>query len=211
MRSSSNNIVDPVALEELISTRRTSKPSSFDGREPERSLLRHCIDVARKAPNHHRTEPAYFYLLDRKQILAVAKLNAKRVAGESPTGQTLERAERKEEEWGKASGLLIVTCYTDLDSQLLRSKPTIIEEDYAAVCCMTQNLLLLLHNHGVATKWSTAPVWETPRFSEVVGLKYGEPDERVVALIFHGFSEVQPSDRSFLPLDAIFVDGERHE
>ncbi len=93
----------------------------------------------------------------------------------------------------------------------MRSKPIIIEEDYAAVCCMTQNLLLLLHNHGIATKWSTAPVWETNRFADVVGLKYGEPDERVVALIFYGFSEKQASERSFLPLDSIFVEGERRK
>ncbi|MFP6901589.1 MAG: nitroreductase family protein [Opitutales bacterium] len=207
MSSSSKNIVHPEALERLISTRRTSKPSNFDGREPGRDLLRRCIDVARKAPNHHRTEPAYFYLLGRNQILEVAKLNAERVAGESSSTNTLERAKRKEEEWGKTPGLLIVTCYTDLNSKLVRSKPNTIGEDYAAVCCMTQNLLLLLHNHGIATKWSTAPVWDTPRFSEVVGLKYGEPDERMVALIFHGFSEVRPNDRSFMPLDAVLVDG----
>ena len=45
-------------LERLISSRRTSKPSWFNDQEPDHAAVRNAIDVARKAPNHHRTEPA---------------------------------------------------------------------------------------------------------------------------------------------------------
>ena len=207
MNESTGRFVPPDDLERLIAMRRTAKPPNFDGRELDRGLVRRCIDVARRAPNHHRTEPAYFYLLNRDQISEVAKLNAERIAEYSSTSDASERAVRKENEWGKSPGLLVVTCHTDRDSELVRSKPAVVEEDYAAVCCMTQNLLLLLHNQGIAAKWSTAPVWEHERFAEAVGLKHGIPNERVVALIFHGRTAISPEDRSFLPLDEILLDG----
>jgi nitroreductase len=72
---------------------------------------------------------------------------------------------------------------------------------------MIQNLLLLLHNHGIASKWSTAPIEDHPRFAESIGLKHGKPNERVVALVFHGYTTKPAGDRSFLELDEILVDG----
>jgi nitroreductase len=211
MSFSSEFIVSPNELDLLISTRRTSKPSDFDGRSPDREIVRACIDVARKAPNHHRTEPARFYLLDDRQISEVAKINAERVAGDSPTTDTLERSTRKQKEWGETPGLLVVTCHTDLDSNLVRTKPAVVREDYAAVCCMTQNLLLLLHNLEIATKWSTAPIEDHPRFAEIVGLKFGKPNEYVVALVFHGYTSVPSNERSFLELGDVLVDGAANE
>ena len=195
------------ALERLITTRRTIKPSEFDGRQPDRQLIRQCIEVARKAPNHHRTEPARFYLLDHRQISEIAKVNAERVEGNSPTPDLVKRAARKQKEWGETPGLLVVTCHTDLKSDLVQGKPAVIKEDYAAVCCMTQNLLLLFHNHGIASKWSTAPIEDHPRFAEIIGMKYGKPNERVVALVFHGYTSKSAGDRSFLELNQILVDG----
>ena len=209
--SAPESIVTTEALELLISTRRTSRPSDFDGRQPDREFVRHCIDVARKAPNHHRTEPAYFYILSQRQIHEIAELNAERIKETATSPEILQKASRKQQEWSATPGLLVVTCHTDRDSDLARAKPAVIEEDYAAVCCMTQNLLLLLHNHGIATKWSTAPVWEHARFAEVAGLKHGLPNERVVALIFYGLSNVLPKDRSFLPLDEILMDNSPRE
>ncbi len=208
MSTPEGRIVPQQDLESLIATRRTSKPATFEGPEPDRSIVRDCIEVARKAPNHHRTEPAYFYLLNRRQIQGLAKLNASRVAGSAPTEGNLAKAERKLKEWGATPGLLVVTCHTDPESTLARTKPTLFEEDYAAVCCMTQNLLLLLHNLGIATKWSTAPVWEHSDFAEIVGLKHGEPTERVVALLFYGCSDDLPKERQFRPLDEILTDGD---
>ena len=200
-------IVPPEDLEGLIATRRTTNPTDFNGPEPDRDLIRRCIEVARKAPNHHRTEPAYFYLLSPRQIQGIARINADREAGPAPTPDLRKRADRKLKEWGETPGLLIVTCHTDRDSELVRSKPAVIEEDYAAVCCMTQNLLLLLHNQGIAAKWSTAPVCEHSDFAEIVGLRHRLPGERVVALLFYGWSEILPKERRFRPLDEILLDG----
>lgn len=188
-------------LERLIIERRTSKPSWFDEREPDHAAVRRAIDVARQAPNHHRTEPARFYLLDRERIKEVGRLFGETVAGENPNDLLRERAAKKNKEWGSSPGLLVLTCYTDHASELVANKPAVIEEDYATCACICQNLSLLLHNQGIASKWSTGPVWEHPRFRQVVGIPHPPPDERVVALLFYGLTNQTPPPRPFTPLE----------
>ncbi len=181
-------------LERLISNRRTSKPAWFNDQEPDHCAVRHAIDVARKAPNHHRTEPARFYLLDKFRIKEVGRLFGEIVAGDAPDELLVERAAKKTIEWSSSPGLFVVTCFTDPSSELVSNKPAVIEEDYATCACICQNLLLLLHNLGIAAKWSTGPVWNHSDFRKVVGIPNPPTEERVVALIFYGHTDrVAPS------------------
>ena len=186
-------------LNEAILKRRTIKPSTFSKKIPDHSIIRECIKFSRHAPNHHRTEPARFYLLDSKRIQKVGKLFGEIVAQDRSDPQLIERGKKKANEWGNAPGLLIVTCHTDRTSELVQKKPTVIEENYATCCCICQNLLLLLENKGINTKWSTGPVWEHSKFPETIGLSSAE-HERVVGLIFYGYSQQKLSGRSLLPL-----------
>jgi hypothetical protein len=101
--------------------------------------------------------------------------------------------------------MLIVTCLTDKNSELVQKKPAIIEEDYATCCCICQNLLLLFEQEGIAVKWSTGPVWEHPEFARTVGL-ISPPNERVVALLFYGYSDKKSESRSLASLDKHLVD-----
>ena len=195
-------------LERLISERRTSKPAWFEDQEPDHSAVRRAIEVARRAPNHHRTEPARFYLLDRLRIKEVGKLFGEILIGDGSDDAIREKATRKELEWGRSPGLLVVTCFTDRNSELFLSKPEIAKEDYATCACICQNLSLLLHNLGIASKWSTGPVWKHPRFAEVVGLFAGEPDEQVVALMFYGICRKPVPNRAFSDLDEHLKDYE---
>lgn len=188
-------------LERLISSRRTSKPSWFNGQEPDHAAVRNAIDVARKAPNHHRTEPARFYLLDKSRIKEVGRLFGEIVAGDSPDEFLSERAAKKTEEWGSSPGLIVVTCFTDHSSELVAGKPAVIEEDYATCACICQNLLLLLHNLGFAAKWSTGPAWKHPDFRKVVGIPNAPPDERVIALIFYGHTEKTAPSPTYAPIE----------
>jgi nitroreductase len=193
-------------LELLISGRRTSKPSCFNDKEPDHLAVRNAIDVARKAPNHHRTEPARFYLLDKSRIRKVGRLFGEIVAGDSSDEFLSERAAKKTKEWGSSPGLLVVTCVTDRSSELVAQKPAVIEEDYATCACICQNLLLLLHNLGISTKWSTGPVWNHPEFTKVVGIPTHPPHERVVALIFYGHTEHIATAPTYSPIESKLFD-----
>ena len=159
------------------------------------------IEVARRAPNHHLTEPARFYLLDSIKIQEVGKLFGETVSGDGSDPALVEKGQRKAVEWGNAPGLLIVTCHSDKESNLIKNKPATIEEDYATTSCICQNLLLLFESEGIASKWSTGAVWEHPKFAETIDL-FSPGTERVVALLFYGYSETELSERTYAPLES---------
>ncbi len=195
-------------MSDLIKTiieRRTSKPVTFSSQVPSRAVVRQSIEISRNAPNHHRTEPARFYLLNSKRIKEVGRLYGEIVAKDNSDPHLIERGAKKAKEWGSCPGMLIVTCLTDRSSELVQKKPTIIEEDYATCCCICQNLLLLFEKEGIAVKWSTGPVWEHPDFAKTVGL-ISPLNERVVALMFYGYSDKKTSPRTLASIEQHLVD-----
>ena len=96
--------------------------------------------------------------------------------------------------------MLIVTCLTEINSELVRKNPEVADEDYATCCCICQNLLLLLANCGIATKWSTGAVWKHPDFAKTINM-ISPQNERVVGLIFYGYSDKKPSARALVPIE----------
>lgn len=190
-----------LGIKELILRRKTSKPVTFSDRIPDPSLVRELIETGRHAPNHHRTEPARFYLLNQERIKEVGRLFGEVVAGDGSEPALIERGKKKAREWGNSPGLLIVTCHTDPDSELARKKPAVIEENYATCSCICQNILLLFESEGISSKWSTGPVFEHPDFSQVIGMQSPQC-EKVVALLFYGYSETGLPERTYSPLDS---------
>lgn len=190
-----------LGIKELILRRKTSKPVTFSDRIPDPSLVRELIETGRHAPNHHRTEPARFYLLNQERIKEVGRLFGEVVAGDGSEPALIERGKKKAREWGSSPGLLIVTCHTDPDSELARKKPAVIEENYATCSCICQNILLLFESEGISAKWSTGPVFEHPDFSQVIGMQSPQC-EKVVALLFYGYSETGLPERTYSPLDS---------
>ena len=181
-------------LAEIIKNRRTRKPNQFSKNPPSKELIKSLIEIARHAPNHHRTEPARFYLLNPEKIRQVGQLFGEIIAKNKNDPILRDKANRKTKEWGEAPGLIIITCHTDTNSELVCKNPAVIDEDYATCSCICQNLLLLLESEHIASKWSTGPVWEHPKFNEVVEIQKPE-NEHVVGLIFYGYSEQEVKPR----------------
>ena len=186
-------------LAEIIKKRRTRKPAQFTKDPPSKELIKNLINIARHAPNHHRTEPARFYLLNSEKIKQVGRLFGETIAKDGQDPILIDKSKRKTREWGEAPGLIIVTCNTDSSSELVRKNPEVINEDYATCSCICQNLLLLLESESIASKWSTGPVWEHPDFDKTVGIK--TPSERVVGLIFYGYSKQEVAPRELQKIE----------
>ena len=119
--------MDQEKLAELILNRRTRKPASFHAGVPSDTITQ-IINTARHAPNHHRTEPARFYLLNRDKIILVAQLMAETIKGDGQDPILVERALRKENEWSNAPGLLLVTSFSDSNSVLFSKNQNLIEK-----------------------------------------------------------------------------------
>ena len=66
-------------------------------------------------------------------------------------------------------------------------------ENYAAVCCAIQNLMLVLWEAGVGTKWSTGIITRDDRFYDV--LEIDRKQQEIVGLIPYGYPKKIPEPR----------------
>jgi nitroreductase/predicted DCC family thiol-disulfide oxidoreductase YuxK len=145
-------------VEQAIRTRRTHK--AF-GQDPvEREVLDEILELARWAPNHHRTNPWRFRVLGPE-----ARARLKHAAGAAHAAK-LDRAPT-----------LIVA------SAALAGDPLRDEEDLHATAIAAYIVLLAAHARGFAGYWRTPEVLRTPEGRAAVGLTH---QEQVVALIHLG-------------------------
>jgi nitroreductase len=151
-------------IDQAVRTRRTHK--SF-GQEPvARETLDELLELARWAPNHHRTNPWRFRVLGPD---ALARL--KRAAGAAHAAK-LDRAPT----------LIVV-------SAVLTGDPLRDEEDLHATAIAAYIVLLAAHARGFAGYWRTPEVLRTPAGRAAVGLTR---EEHVVALIHLGGPRQDP-------------------
>ena len=168
------------SLPELIRSRRTHK--SFGPDPVPRETLDELLELARWAPNHHRTNPWRFRVLGP---LTLERL--KEAAGPSEAPK-LERAPT------------LVVASAVLSGDLEQD-----EEDICATAAAVYAVLLGAHARGLASYWRTPKVLRTKAGLEAVGLPDGE---RFLGLIHLGTPRGNPpppergeldSYRSFLP------------
>ncbi len=160
-------------LGKLISSRRTIHDFIPD-KIPDKTVVKKAIATACWAPNHHLTEPWQFYLLGKETIADVCELNKKMLI----ETKGLEKAEAKYKRWMEIPGWLLVTCQKSDDK--IR-----YQEDYASCCCAIQNLMLVLWQQEIGTKWSTGPVTFDDRFYDLVWVN--RELENIVGLIWYGY------------------------
>mgnify|MGYP001822168524 FL=1 len=156
-----------------------------------KSLVRHAIEAATWAPNHHVTEPWTFYVLGKETIAACLDLVRDIVTQKKDA----RAADFKAANWSEKPGWLVVTCRQSEDA--LRE-----QEDYAACSAAIQNLMLYLWKAGVGSTWTTGDITRDRRFHDVVGI--GD-DETVVALLWYGYPKVTPG-QSRKPIDEVLVE-----
>lgn len=164
--------VDGALVAEVLRSRRTIH--DFLPEPVPESLILKAIEIARWAPNHHRTEPWRFYLLGPAARERIAALNA----GLVREAKGEKAAEVKLRRWQAMPGWLVLTCPRNEDR--LRER-----EDYAACCCAAQNMMLYLWAEGVGMKWTTGRVTRLDEFQDIVGMPRG--DEFVVGLFWYGW------------------------
>jgi len=144
------------------------------------ALIREAIEAATWAPNHHVTEPWRFYLLGQETIDQCLNLCRDIVTAKKDA----KAGEFKAKSWSEKPGWLVVSCLKSEDE--LRQ-----QEDYAACCTATQNLLLYLWKAGVGSKWTTGDITRDARFFDIIGANID--DELVVGLIWLGYPKLTPT------------------
>lgn len=164
-------------LSEIIKSRRTIHNFQPD-KIPDVATIKDAIESACWAPNHHLTEPWRFYLLGKETVNDICELNKELLTA----SKGIEAAE-KVERWLKIPGWMIVTCLKSDDE--LR-----YQEDYAACSCAIQNLMLILWQQGIGSKWSTGPITRDERFYDLVWVN--RDLENIMGIIWYGYAADVP-------------------
>ncbi|MBK8050021.1 MAG: nitroreductase [Anaerolineales bacterium] len=164
-----------------IVARRTIK--QFATQPVPRELLRYLLELAVWAPNHQLTEPWRFYVFDGASKRSVAEIGrqiatAKLLRGGAEQDVAQRKAEGVAQEWAAVPALVLVTMVSDPDA--FRDR-----ENYGAVCCAIQNLMLGAQTLGLATFWGTGEVAFAPGLAELAG---AGANEQVVGLIRIGYA-----------------------
>ncbi len=142
----------------------------FSDRPVEQSVIEELIEAARWAPNHKHTEPWRFHVVSgsAREEMCEAILAGGGEFTKDPRGKLL-----------RSPQFIAVT------QQAVLGDPIRDREDYAAVCCAVQNLLLAATARGLASKWSTGALAENAAAKRWLGI--GEQD-RIVAYIYLGYA-----------------------
>ena len=179
------------SLTEFIKSRRTIHDFISD-KVPDSAVIKEAITTACWAPNHHLSEPWRFYLLERETVKSISELNKEMLI----ETKGIEKAEKKYKRWMDIPGWLVITCQKSDDKILY-------QEDYAACCCVVQNLMLCLWEKGIGTKWSTGPVTHDDRFYDLIWVN--RELENIVGLIWYGYpAEIPQTTRK--PLQQVLTE-----
>jgi len=130
-------------------------------------LLHDLVAAAAQAPCHKLTWPWRFRALGpgaREAVFQVALgMAARRAGGVAPPGAV-----------EKLKGVLFHPMLVIAVSQVRSSDPERHREDYAAVSCAVQNMLLLATERDLGSKWSTAGFTRSPETLSLLGIPEAE-------------------------------------
>jgi nitroreductase len=167
------------SLIQLLRERRSVPQRQFDqNQKPDHAKVLEAIESARWAPNHRRTQPWRFYVLDDGRIARLGRQYSELLERK---GSKPEIVAARRNEWGKAPGIVIITCTTPVDADEVTRR-----EDYAACASAAQNMMLHLWAEGIASKWSTATVWDHEDFWPMLGHDAAPEGTQVVGFFFYG-------------------------
>ena len=121
-------------VDEAIRTRRTLK--AFTPETVDANAVRELLALAVLAPNHHETEPWRFWVVGPETLARLA---------EATGDQKLLRSQ---------TAIVVGVLRND--------DPAVAEEDYAAVACAIENLMLAARARGLASFWRTPGVIDRP-------------------------------------------------
>jgi nitroreductase len=134
------------------------------------------LDLAVRAPNHHRTEPWRFHVLkgDERERLARA------IADEIVDSKGADPAQALDEGRAKASRAPVIVVFGAVPS----TDPKVYEqEELASVAMAVENFLIGAHARGLGAMLRTGAAAYHPSIAVHLGL---EPGEKVVGIVYLG-------------------------
>lgn len=168
-----------LTFNDIVHARRTNK--NFDGSAVSKDDLQQLLEWAIRAPNHRLNQPWRFRVFEQAAVNQLcAELQQKWSDEEKKTYQAAF------DKFSKVGAMIYVSVLRD-DNQ------EIDQENYAAACAATQNILLGAASLGIESFWSTGKLMKCPTLLR--HLEWQEQSEQWVGAIWLGYgpaAELKP-------------------
>lgn len=171
-------------------TRRTIhkyEPEPID----EQALLQ-ALEAALRAPNHKLTNPWRFTRVGPEGRAAMVSLGLAAKARKKG-GLSERQREKYRAKFANPAELIVV-------SQVLDDDPFRRREDYAAIACAIENMMVSLWADGIGSKWSTGAITRSDEAYEALDID--RESEEIVGFVWAGVPAEIP-DPPRLALDKV--------
>ncbi|MBS1929302.1 MAG: nitroreductase [Chitinophagaceae bacterium] len=186
--------MNPVALNELIASRRSVYTSQFvPGKVIPEEIIRQILENACWAPNHGNKEPWQFQVYSGNGLKKLANLQAglyKQYAGE---GFKEIKYEKLRNNPLRASHIISIGMKRTKGKQI----PEV--EDIAAVACAVENIYLSVTAYGLGGYWTTGGITYMEEAKPFFGL---DSEDRLMGFFYLGYIAIPSPQAKRSPMDA---------
>lgn len=180
-------------LEKIITERRSTKPSSMNGKKITDIEVNQLLELANWAPTHGRTEPWRFIVYTGDSLRNFCQQHADLYKTHTDTEKfTTAKYQGIIQNGEKVSHLIIVY----MKRQLTKKIPLV--EEIAATAAAIEHILLGAHALNISCLWSTGGMTHHESMKQMLGLT---EDDIVMGLLYLGYSnEPLPEGKRNIPL-----------
>ncbi|MGK7934868.1 MAG: nitroreductase [Xenococcaceae cyanobacterium] len=152
-------------INEIIKSRRSTKPRFFNGNKIDNSIVWQILENANWAPTHGLTQPWRFKVFTDSGLEKLANFQANLYKQLTPEENFKpEKFERMKTNVLQSSHVIVICMYRQKSEKILR------DEELEAVACSVQNMALTAHAYGICSFWGSGGVTYTQELREFLGL-----------------------------------------
>jgi nitroreductase len=167
-------------LSEIILSRRSSKPASFNGKKIEDEIITNLLNLAHWAPTHGRTEPWRFKVYAGNGVATFCEAHAALYkTNTDPEVFTTAKFESLQKLGSQTSHIIGVYMQRQVPAKI----PLV--EEIAATAAAMQNILLGAEALGISALWSTGGMTHHPALKNFWGLA---DEDVVMGLLYLGYT-----------------------
>ena len=167
-------------LSEIIVSRRSNKPATFNGEKIEDSIITDLLNLAHWAPTHGRTEPWRFKVYANEGVSTFCEAHAALYkTNTDPETFTTAKFENLQKLGSQTSHIIGVYMQRQVPAKI----PLV--EEIAATAAAIQNILLGAEALGISALWSTGGMTHHPALKSFWGLA---DEDVVMGLLYLGYS-----------------------
>lgn len=180
-------------LAQIITNRRTVKPTGMNGKKIPDDIIKQLLSLADWAPTHGYTEPWYFVVYSGETLKQFCTDHAELYKQNTPAAQFIPGNYEKLQHQGDLASHIIAICMKRGDN------PKIPEiEEIAAVSCAVQNMWLGATSLGLAAYWGSGGMTYTTAMQDYLGLR---EQDKVLGFFYLGYADGGiPEGRRIKPL-----------